>query len=69
VAVAAALLALAVAPALDRSQPWFDYEHWADDTATQRVTTFDWNHSYSRLRWPRDGRELLRISSPQRAYW
>ena len=66
---AAAVLALMVAPALDKPDPWFDYENWAENAAGAKSTTFTWDHDYGALRWPRDGRELLRIRSKQRAYW
>jgi transglutaminase-like putative cysteine protease len=66
---AAGLLALVVAPALDKSHPWWDYESWAQTAAGGRSTAFTWDHNYSVLAWPRDGRELLRIKSRQRAYW
>jgi len=69
VAVAAAIGALIAAPALDGPDPWFDYESWAVETATARSVTFSWNHDYSPLDWPRDGRELLRIKAREPAYW
>ncbi len=66
---AAALLALAAAPALDGSRPWFDYEEFTQETASTRTTEFSWDHDYARLPWPRDGREMIRVQSPRRAYW
>jgi transglutaminase-like putative cysteine protease len=61
----AGLLALALgmflAPALDRTRPWWDYETWALSAGGSKSTTFAWDHEYGPLRWPRDGRELLRV--------
>ena len=69
VAAGAAVVALALAPALDDDNPWWDYENWTQSAAGSRSTTFSWDHEYGPLDWPRDGRELLRISSRNRAYW
>ena len=68
-AVAAALAALLAAPALDGREPWWDYERWALDSASARAVTFSWDHDYSPLDWPRDGRELLRVKADIPAYW
>jgi protein-glutamine gamma-glutamyltransferase len=64
-----AVAALLIAPALDSDQPWWDYESWSQSAAGAKSTTFVWNHDYGPLDWPRDGRELLRIKSRNRAYW
>jgi transglutaminase-like putative cysteine protease len=69
VAVAAAIGALIAAPALDGRDPWFDYESWAVETAGTKSIAFSWDHDYSPLDWPRDGRELLRVKASQHAYW
>jgi protein-glutamine gamma-glutamyltransferase len=69
VAAAAAIGALIAAPALDGNDPWFDYESWAVETAGARAVTFSWDHDYSPLDWPRDGRELLRVKAEEGAYW
>ncbi|HTE61484.1 MAG TPA: transglutaminaseTgpA domain-containing protein [Solirubrobacteraceae bacterium] len=69
VAVIAAIAALSAAPLLDGRQPWWDYESWALQTAGTRAVTFNWNHDYSPLDWPRDGRELLRVKARIAAYW
>ena len=69
VAVAAAVGALVVAPALDGRDPWFDYESWAIETAGAQAVSFSWDHDYSPLDWPRDGRELLRVKAEEGAYW
>jgi protein-glutamine gamma-glutamyltransferase len=70
VAAAVAVLALMLAPALDRDAPWWDYESWALGAASARTTSFSWDHDYGPLDWPRDGRELLRVRASRRpAYW
>jgi transglutaminase-like putative cysteine protease len=70
VAAGVAVLALMLAPALDRDTPWWDYETWALGAASARSTAFSWDHDYGPLDWPRDGRELLRVKASKRpAYW
>jgi transglutaminase-like putative cysteine protease len=70
VAVGMAVVALLLAPALDRDAPWWDYETWALGAASARTTSFSWEHDYGPLDWPRDGRELLRVRATKRpAYW
>jgi transglutaminase-like putative cysteine protease len=68
-AVGVVILGLAVAPALDTGRPWFDYETWALSNASSRSTSFNWEHTYGPLDWPRDGRELLRVKAKHAAYW
>jgi protein-glutamine gamma-glutamyltransferase len=65
----AAVAALVLAPAFDGRTPWFDYENWALSASTTRTTQFSWDHDYSPLLWPRDGRELLRVRASRPAYW
>jgi transglutaminase-like putative cysteine protease len=65
----AAVLALMLAPALDRDTPWWDYETWALSTASSKSTAFAWDHDYGPLDWPRDGRELLRVKARIGTYW
>jgi transglutaminase-like putative cysteine protease len=70
VAAGVAIVALMLAPALDRDAPWWDYETWALGAASARTTSFSWDHDYGPLDWPRDGRELLRVRAQKRpAYW
>ncbi len=68
-ALGTVVLGLVVAPALNRDQPWFDYEDWALETSASKTDTFSWNHTYGVLDWPRDGRELLRVKAKRPAYW
>ena len=71
---AACLLAVTVAgglvaPRLDASSPWLDYEQIAEDLQPEKAATFVWTHNYGPMTWPRDGREVLRIKAHQQAYW
>jgi transglutaminase-like putative cysteine protease len=68
-AALALVLGLIVAPALDASNPWWDYETWALEAAGSKSASFQWNHNYGPLDWPRDGRELLRIKARTGSYW
>ncbi len=67
--LAALLIAAVVAPRLDRGSPWIDYRGIAGDFAERNQAVFNWNHSYAPLRWPRDGRELIRVKAEEPAYW
>jgi transglutaminase-like putative cysteine protease len=69
-AVAVALgVGLALAPGLDRGRPWLDYQAVVRDLASAGSTTYDFDHRYGPLDWPRNGQELLRIAAPREAYW
>ncbi|MEA2171823.1 MAG: protein-glutamine gamma-glutamyltransferase, partial [Solirubrobacteraceae bacterium] len=67
-ALAGVVLAAALAPALDRDQPWFDYEAFASRSAAKHAETFRWNHDYGGITWKRTGRELLRVEASRRVY-
>jgi transglutaminase-like putative cysteine protease len=69
VAVGAAIAALIAAPVLDGREPWWDYESWAIEAAGTRSVSFTWDHDYTPLDWPRDGRELLRVKARLPSYW
>jgi len=64
----AAVVAVPVAGALDRDEPWLDYEEWTWDP-DEATVTFDWDHRYGPLDWPRDGTTLLDIESEKPHYW
>ncbi len=68
-ALGALALAALLAPRLDGARPWVDYRGLADDIAQRNQAAFNWNHSYTPLDWPRDGREVLRIKAKEPAYW
>ncbi len=65
----AAVLALAAAPRLDASTALLDYEELAQSLSSTVTTQYNWDHTYGKLDWPRDGREVLRVRSPVRMYW
>jgi protein-glutamine gamma-glutamyltransferase len=66
VALAAGLL---LAPSFDRGRPWVDYEAIARDLAQAGTVSYDFDHTYGPLNWPRTGRELARVSAPRETYW
>ncbi len=68
VAAGAGVLALPIASRLETGTPWLDYESW-DWFARDREITFDWNHSYGPLEWPREGTTLLEVRSQRPLYW
>ncbi|MCW2998059.1 MAG: hypothetical protein JWN65_1608 [Solirubrobacterales bacterium] len=61
--------ALVIAPKLDSGHALVDYQHLGQRLKPQPTTQFQWNHSYAPLRWPRSGRELLRVRASGPAYW
>ena len=65
----AALAGAALAPRLDGDEPWVDYESLAQSLGERGTSSFIWNHRYGPLDWPRDGREVLRVSAPRASYW
>ena len=68
VVTAACLVALATAPRLEGAA-LLDYEQLGDTLSGGATTSYDWNHRYGPLNWPRDGREVLRVKARTRAYW
>jgi len=67
---ACVLAALFVAPRVDGELPLIDYEQFVTDAlAPRHATSFSWEHSYGPLRWPRDGREVLRVKARRSSYW
>jgi transglutaminase-like putative cysteine protease len=65
----AAVLGAIVAPRVDGTRPWFDYESFAEKLEPTKAEAFSWNHGYGPLNWPRDGREMLRVKAKHSAYW
>lgn len=71
-ALAVALAALAgalAAPRLHAGEGWLDYRAIADSLGAGAPATFEWDHRYGPLDWPRDGREVLRVRAAAGAYW
>lgn len=71
----AALLGIALAGALplaataDRGEPWFDYRSFAESLGPDDPIRFSWTQSYGPITWPRDGNEVLRVTSGEPLYW
>jgi transglutaminase-like putative cysteine protease len=66
--MAVGVCALPVAGSLDADRPWWDYRSW-DWFGGGKAVTFDWNHSYGPLDWPREGTTLLNVRSDRPHYW
>jgi len=66
--LAAGLLALPPALALDGDKAWFDYRSWSPFGERTGVA-FGWDHSYGPLDWPRRGTTLLSVRSDSPQYW
>lgn len=64
----AGALAVPVSAAIGGERAWWDYEGW-DWFGRDSEVTFDWNHSYGPLEWPRDGTTLLEVTSDEPLYW
>ncbi len=71
----AALLGVALAGALplaavaDRGEPWFDYKSFAEGLGPDDPIRFSWNQDYGPIDWPRDGNEVMRVTSDEPHYW
>jgi hypothetical protein len=61
--------ALPLGVAADRPGPWFDYNTFTERLLPAHPVRFSWDQDYGPLRWPRVGRELLRVKAPVPAYW
>ncbi len=65
--VAAGALALPIAGVLDRDKPLIDFREWR--FGRDEPDTFNWNHTYGRLDWPRSGTALAAMQTNRREYW
>ncbi len=71
----AALLGVALAGALplaavaDRGEPWFDYKAFAEGLGPDDPVRFNWDQGYGPIDWPRDGNEVMRVTSDEPHYW
>jgi protein-glutamine gamma-glutamyltransferase len=71
----AALLGVALAGGLplaavaDRGEPWFDYKAFAEGLGPDDPVRFNWNQDYGPIDWPRDGNEVMRVTSAEPHYW
>ena len=61
--VATAIVGAIIAPRLDSTRPWFNYENFAEKLEPTKAEAFSWTHSYGPMTWSRDGREMLRIKA------
>jgi protein-glutamine gamma-glutamyltransferase len=68
VVLAVGILSLGPAAALDSERPWWDYRAWNWFGGGTPIT-FNWNHEYGPLDWPREGTTLLNIRSNRPHYW
>jgi hypothetical protein len=64
-----AIVAMLVAPALDRHKPWLDYQALAGNLAPKTLDTFDWSQTYGPINWPRRGRTVLEVKAARPDYW
>ncbi len=62
-------LAAVTAPQLDGARALVDPENIGARLKSPPTTIFDWDHRYEPLRWPRTGRELLRVRASAPSYW
>ncbi len=61
------LVALPLAARVDRAEALVDYSEW--NWFGGKEVSFNWDHSYGPLDWPRDGTTLLEVRSPRPLYW
>ncbi|MEX2025229.1 MAG: transglutaminase-like domain-containing protein, partial [Thermoleophilaceae bacterium] len=66
--VVAAAFAVPIAVAADGDRPLIDYRSWTLFGADE-VVSFDWNHEYGPLDWPRTGTTILLAESDEPHYW
>ena len=67
VVLAVGVVSLPLAARFDAQQPWWDYQSW--NWFGNKVVSFNWEHSYGPLDWPRDGTTLLNVKSDRPHYW
>jgi transglutaminase-like putative cysteine protease len=65
--LAVGVLAMPLAARLDADAALIDYSEW--NWFGGKDITFNWNHSYGPLDWPRDGTTLLQVKSAKPLYW
>lgn len=64
---AVGVLSLPLAARLDSETALIDYRAW--NWFGGKDVTFDWNHSYGPLDWPREGTTLLNVRASRPHYW
>jgi len=65
--LAAGVLALPLTANLN-GEAWWDYENWSWFGA-ERSVSFQWNHEYGPLDWPREGTTLMTVETENPLYW
>jgi transglutaminase-like putative cysteine protease len=64
------LVSLPLAVALEPDRPWIDYRSWALwGGGGSAAGSFEWDHSYGPIDWPRTGETMLEVRSEQPHYW
>ena len=53
----------------DRGEPWFDYRAFAESLGPDDPVRFSWTQSYGPIDWPRNGNEVMRVTSVEPLYW
>ncbi len=64
-----ATIALALAPGLDRHQPWINYRALAAGLTPGGVETFDWAQGYGPLSWPHNDKTVAEVQAAHPDYW
>jgi transglutaminase-like putative cysteine protease len=60
---------LILAPRLDASAPLIDLQKLATNLDDANALTFNWDHRYGPLSWPRKGRTVARVDAKIGDYW
>ena len=66
----AGLVSLPLAIALEPDRPWIDYRSWELwGGGGSPPGSFEWDHSYGPIDWPRTGETMLEVRSRRPQYW
>ena len=65
--IAAAVVALPAAAAIDTGRGLIDYRHW--DLLSANGQSFNWDQTYGPLDWPQKGTPLMEVASEHSHYW
>ena len=65
--IAAAVVALPAAAAIDTGRGLIDYRHWGLLSANGQ--SFNWDQTYGPLSWPQKGTPLMEVASEHSHYW
>ena len=65
--IAAAVVALPAAAAIDTGRGLIDYRHW--DLFSANGQSFNWDQTYGPLDWPQKGTPLMEVASEHSHYW